>query len=98
MLLLLTKHLQQFYKGLGVFQCLTLCGILSALTVLPLPLWLGLWMICTLQICQIGQVMRNNGPQSHLSEKGTPTMDGAPTLTAIATSTLLWVDPSDRYV
>ncbi|MBN0889295.1 phospho-N-acetylmuramoyl-pentapeptide-transferase, partial [Pseudomonas aeruginosa] len=50
MLLLLAEYLQQFYKGLGVFQYLTLRGILSVLTALSLSLWLGPWMIRTLQI------------------------------------------------
>ena len=77
MLLLLAEYLQQFYKGFGVFQYLTLRGILSVLTALSLSLWLGPWMIRTLQIRQIGQAVRNDGPQSHLSKKGTPTMGGA---------------------
>lgn len=51
-------------------------------------------MIRTLQIRQIGQAVRNDGPQSHLSKKGTPTMGGALILTAIAISTLLWADLS----
>ena len=98
MLLLLAEYLQQFYKGFGVFQYLTLRGILSVLTALVLSLWLGPWMIRTLQIRQIGQAVRNDGPQSHLSKKGTPTMGGALILTAIAISTLLWSDWSNRYV
>ena len=98
MLLLLAEYLQQFYKGFGVFQYLTLRGILSVLTALALSLWLGPWMIRTLQIRQIGQAVRNDGPQSHLSKKGTPTMGGALILTAIAISTLLWSDWSNRYV
>ncbi len=98
MLLLLAEYLQQFYKGFGVFQYLTLRGILSVLTALVLSLWLGPWMIRTLQIRQIGQSVRNDGPQSHLSKKGTPTMGGALILTAIAISTLLWSDWSNRYV
>lgn len=72
--------------------------ILSVLTALSLSLWLGPWMIRTLQIRQIGQAVRNDGPQSHLSKKGTPTMGGALILTAIAISTLLWADLSNRYV
>ncbi len=98
MLLLLAEYLQQFYKGFGVFQYLTLRGILSVLTALSLSLWLGPWMIRTLQIRQIGQAVRNDGPQSHLSKKGTLTMGGALILTAIAISTLLWADLSNRYV
>ena len=98
MLLLLAEYLQQFHKGFAVFQYLTLRGILGVLTALALSLWLGPWMIRTLQIRQIGQAVRNDGPQSHLSKKGTPTMGGALILTAIAISTLLWADLSNRYV
>ena len=98
MLLLLAEYLQQFHKGFAVFQYLTLRGILGVLTALSLALWLGPWMIRTLQIRQIGQSVRNDGPQSHLSKKGTPTMGGALILSAIAISTLLWADLSNRYV
>lgn len=98
MLLLLAEYLQQFHKGFAVFQYLTLRGILGVLTALALSLFLGPWMIRTLQIRQIGQSVRNDGPQSHLSKKGTPTMGGALILTAIAISTLLWADLSNRYV
>ena len=98
MLLLLAEYLQQFYNGFGVFQYLTLRGILGVLTALALSLWLGPWMIRTLQIRQIGQAVRNDGPQSHLSKKGTPTMGGALILSAIAISTLLWAELSNRYV
>ena len=98
MLLLLAEYLQQFHKGFAVFQYLTLRGILGVLTALALSLWLGPWMIRTLQVRQIGQSVRNDGPQSHLSKKGTPTMGGALILTAIAVSTLLWADLSNRYV
>ena len=98
MLLLLAEYLQQFYTGFGVFQYLTLRGILGVLTALALSLCLGPWMIRTLQIRQIGQSVRNDGPQSHLSKKGTPTMGGALIISAIAISTLLWADLSNRYV
>ena len=98
MLLLLAEYLQQFYKGFAVFQYLTLRGILGVLTALTLSLWLGPWMIRTLQMRQIGQSVRNDGPQSHLSKSGTPTMGGALILSAIAISTLLWADLSNRYV
>src|SRR5690606_29566710 len=98
MLLLLAEYLQQFHTGFGVFQYLTLRGILGVLTALALSLWLGPWMIRTLQLRQIGQAVRNDGPQSHLSKKGTPTMGGALILTAITVSTLLWADLSNRYV
>ncbi|SDU22262.1 phospho-N-acetylmuramoyl-pentapeptide-transferase [Halopseudomonas salegens] len=98
MLLWLAQYLQQFHSGFAVFQYLTLRGILGVLTALGLALFLGPWMIRTLQIRQIGQSVRNDGPQSHLSKKGTPTMGGALILVAIALSTLLWADLSNLYV
>ncbi|HEY6612132.1 MAG TPA: phospho-N-acetylmuramoyl-pentapeptide-transferase, partial [Pseudomonas sp.] len=98
MLLLLAEYLQQFHKGFAVFQYLTLRGIFGVLTALALSLWLGPWMIKTLRSRQIGQAVRDDGPQSHLSKKGTPTMGGALILSTIAISTLLWADLANRYV
>ena len=98
MLLLLAEYLQQFYKGFAVFQYLTLRGILGVLTALVLSLCYGPWMIRTLQNRQIGQSVRNDGPQSHLSKSGTPTMGGALILSSIGVSTLLWADLTNRYV
>ncbi|MGB3128019.1 MAG: phospho-N-acetylmuramoyl-pentapeptide-transferase [Pseudomonas sp.] len=98
MLLLLAEYLQQFHKGFAVFQYLTLRGILGVLTALSLSLFLGPWMIRTLQNLQIGQSVRNDGPQSHLSKSGTPTMGGALILSSIGISTLLWADLHNRYV
>ena len=68
------------------------------LTALSLSLFLGPWMIRTLQNLQIGQSVRNDGPQSHLSKSGTPTMGGALILSSIGISTLLWADLANRYV
>lgn len=98
MLLLLAEYLQQYYKGFAVFQYLTLRGIFGVLTALVMSLWLGPKMIRTLRNLQIGQSVRNDGPQSHLSKSGTPTMGGALILASITISTLLWADLSNRYV
>jgi len=98
MLLWLAEYLQTFYKGFAVFQYLTLRGIFGVLTALGISLCLGPWMIRTLQRLQIGQSVRNDGPQSHFSKRGTPTMGGALILASIAISTLLWADLDNRYV
>jgi len=98
MLLLIAEYLQQYHKGFAVFQYLTLRGILGILTALVMSLWLGPWMIRTLRSMQIGQSVRTDGPQSHLSKSGTPTMGGVLILASIAISTLLWGDLSNRYV
>jgi phospho-N-acetylmuramoyl-pentapeptide-transferase len=98
MLYELTVYLTQFVKGFSVFQYLTLRGILSVLTALGIALVFGPVMIRHLVDRQIGQSVRTDGPQSHLSKKGTPTMGGAMILLAIVISTLLWADLRNPYV
>jgi phospho-N-acetylmuramoyl-pentapeptide-transferase len=98
MLLWLTHFLQQYYEGFRVFQYLTFRSILAALTALAIALLLGPWMIRALSSHQIGQVVRSDGPQSHLSKAGTPTMGGTLILTAIGVSSLLWGNLENPYV
>jgi len=98
MLLWLAEYLQQFHSVFFVFQYLTFRGILGVLTALGISLLLGPWMINRLNILQIGQTVRDDGPQSHLSKAGTPTMGGTLILVAIFISALLWSDLSNRYV
>jgi phospho-N-acetylmuramoyl-pentapeptide-transferase len=98
MLLWLADYLGHFYRGFEVFNYLTLRGILGVLTALGISLWLGPLMIKRLTHYQIGQSVRDDGPQSHLSKTGTPTMGGALILVAIAISTLLWGNLTNRYV
>ena len=92
MLYWITQILQGQYHALRVFQYLTFRSILAALTALLVGLFLGPVMIRWLQKLQIGQVVRNDGPQSHLSKKGTHTMGGVLILLAITISCLLWGD------
>ena len=94
MLLALTEYLQQFHSGFNVFQYLTLRAILGTITALVLSLVIGPIMIRKLTSYKIGQQVRNDGPQTHLSKAGTPTMGGAMILIAVAISTLLWSDLS----
>jgi phospho-N-acetylmuramoyl-pentapeptide-transferase len=98
MLYWLTTSLASQISAFGVFQYLTFRGILGVLTALLISLLVGPWMIRTLNLRQIGQSVRNDGPQSHLSKSGTPTMGGALILIAIAISTLLWSDLRNAYV
>ncbi|SEK61503.1 phospho-N-acetylmuramoyl-pentapeptide-transferase [Halomonas daqiaonensis] len=98
MLLFLADVLAQFQSAFNVFNYLTLRMILGTLTALVLCLWLGPVMIRRLVERQIGQAVRDDGPQSHLSKAGTPTMGGAMILMAIAVSTLLWGDLTNHYV
>ncbi|GLS25580.1 phospho-N-acetylmuramoyl-pentapeptide-transferase [Marinibactrum halimedae] len=98
MLLWLAEFLEQYINGFSVFQYLTLRAILGVLTALSISLMLGPWMIRRLNQLQIGQAVRDDGPQSHLSKSGTPTMGGTLILAAIFISALLWSDLSNRYV
>ncbi len=98
MLLYLTEYLAQFYSGFNVFQYLTLRAILGVLTALIISFVVGPVMIRRLSHYQIGQTVRDDGPESHLSKAGTPTMGGALILVAIGISTLLWSDLGNRYV
>jgi phospho-N-acetylmuramoyl-pentapeptide-transferase len=98
MLLILTEYLAKFYSGFHVFQYLTLRGILAAVTALLMALLIGPRMISLLSHYQIGQVVRTDGPQSHLLKKGTPTMGGGLILVAMGIGTLLWADLSSRFI
>ena len=98
MLLYLTDYLTQLHSGFGVFQYLTLRAILGVLTALVISFIVGPIMIRKLSHYQIGQHVRDDGPQAHLTKAGTPTMGGALILVAVAISTLLWSDLSNRYV
>ena len=98
MFLTLAEYLQQFESGFAVFQYITLRAILGTITALVLSLVIGPYMIRKLSSYKIGQQVRDDGPQSHLSKAGTPTMGGALILVAIAISTLLWGDLSSEKV
>jgi len=98
MLLYLTEWLGQFVNAFSVFRYLTLRGIMAVLTALIISFLVGPTIIRRLTRYKIGQTIRNDGPQSHLSKAGTPTMGGALILVAIAVTTLLWADLSNRYV
>lgn len=98
MLLFLAELLAHYNNAFNVFSYLTLRMILGTLTALLLCLWLGPMMIRRLVERQIGQAVRDDGPQSHLSKAGTPTMGGAMILMAMAVSTLLWGDLTNHYV
>jgi len=90
--------LMTFDGGFRVFHYLTFRAILGALTSLVISFVIGPVMIRKLSRNKIGQSIRELGPQSHYEKKGTPTMGGALILIAIAFSTLLWADLSNRYI
>src|SRR5262245_63800417 len=85
---------------LGVFNVaryITFRTAAASLTALVLSLLLGPWMIRKLRDFQIGQIIRQEGPQSHRAKAGTPTMGGLLILAAAITPTLLWADLSNPY-
>lgn len=98
MLLFLADLLADHFSAFNLFRYLTLRGIMGILTALAISLIIGPKLIRKLQVKQIGQAVRQDGPQSHLSKAGTPTMGGGLILLAIAISTLLWSDLTNPYV
>lgn len=98
MLLELARWLEQLQSLFGLFGYLTFRGILSALTALFLSLWWGPAVIRRLGQLKGGQPIRKEGPQSHFSKAGTPTMGGALILITVMASVLLWGDLRNKYV
>ena len=98
MLYELARWLSDYVSAFRLFQYITLRTIASALTALVISLALGPWLIRHLTAQKAGQVIRGDGPQSHLSKAGTPTMGGTLILLSVAIATLLWMDPANRLV
>lgn len=97
--------LAQWMQGLGpefgflrVFQYLTFRAVMAAMTALLVGVMAGPWFIRRLTALKIGQPVRGYAMESHLVKSGTPTMGGVLILFAIAFSTLLWFDWSNRFV
>jgi phospho-N-acetylmuramoyl-pentapeptide-transferase len=97
-LLYLTQYLSQFESGFNVFNYLTMRAIMGALTALMISFIIGPRMIKRLQVNQLGQPVREEGPETHLLKAGTPTMGGTLLLAAISISTVLWADLENVYV
>jgi phospho-N-acetylmuramoyl-pentapeptide-transferase len=98
MLLEIFEWLGKDVRAFNVFSYITLRAVLAAMTALVISFVIGPWMIRKLTAMKIGQSVRSDGPQTHLVKAGTPTMGGALILTAVAVTTLLWGDLSNRYV
>jgi len=98
MLLWLGEYLTQYYSAFNVFSYLTFRAIVSTLTALIISLYFGPKLIRYLQNMQIGQTVRDDGPESHLIKSGTPTMGGILILASIIVSVLLWGNLSNTYV
>ncbi|HYR46152.1 MAG TPA: phospho-N-acetylmuramoyl-pentapeptide-transferase, partial [Thermoanaerobaculia bacterium] len=98
MLYYLLFPLARRFPLFNVFRYITFRTAMAAVTALLLALVLGPPMIRLLKRRQIGQSIRQEGPKSHLSKAGTPTMGGLLILLAVFVATLLWMDLSNRFV
>ncbi len=98
MLLELALWLGQETRGFNVFGYITLRTVLAALTAMVISFFAGPPVIRWLAVKKIGQAVRDDGPRSHLTKAGTPTMGGALILISIAVTVLLWGDLKNAYV
>jgi phospho-N-acetylmuramoyl-pentapeptide-transferase len=98
MLLEIAQWMAKDVRLFNVFNYITLRAVLACLTALAVSLILGPYVIRKLTAYKIGQAVRDDGPRSHLTKAGTPTMGGALILVSIVVTTLLWGDLSNRFV
>jgi phospho-N-acetylmuramoyl-pentapeptide-transferase len=90
--------LKAFFGPFNVFRYITFRSFAAVLTALLISLLVGNWCIKKLQELQIGQFIREDGPQSHFSKAGTPTMGGIMIIFSLLVSTLLWADLTNPYI
>jgi phospho-N-acetylmuramoyl-pentapeptide-transferase len=90
--------LAKMFGPLNVFRYVTFRTAGAFLTALLVTLLLGPWIIRRLQALRVGQVIRGDGPQSHLKKAGTPTMGGVLILLAVTAATLLWAQLTNRFI
>ena len=98
MLYHLLYPLHTLFSALNVFRYITFRTIYAALTAFFICYLLGPWVIERLTRSQVGQFIREDGPQSHLGKAGTPTMGGILIVGAITLSTLMWADLTNPFV
>ena len=98
MLFALAQWLTQYERSFNLFSYLTLRAMLATITAVFICLMVGPAMIRKLTLYKIGQSVRDDGPKSHLSKSGTPTMGGALILVSITVTVLLWADLRNRFV
>ena len=91
-------HLSTYFPVLNVTRYITFRTAAASLTALAIGLFLGPWMIRRLRAFQIGQVIRQEGPSTHRTKAGTPTMGGLLILTSVLVPTLLWADPRNPFI
>ena len=98
MLFELADWIARHFVAPHLFQYITFRTIMAALTALAVSLLLGPALIRKLSALKAGQVVRTDGPQTHLVKAGTPTMGGVMILLAVTVATVLWADLHNRYV
>jgi phospho-N-acetylmuramoyl-pentapeptide-transferase len=95
---LLYEVLRRYFSPLNVFRYITVRTVYASLTAMFLGLVFGPWLIRRLRELQIGQYIREEGPQEHRKKAGTPTMGGVLIVLSTAVPTLLWADLSNPFV
>ncbi|CAN2042782.1 phospho-N-acetylmuramoyl-pentapeptide-transferase [Candidatus Magnetomoraceae bacterium gMMP-15] len=90
--------LHESFSVFNVFRYITFRTIYAALTALLICFFLGPWVINKLKSLQIAQYIQDDGPESHYSKAGTPTMGGSLIVFAVVISTLLWANLTNHYI
>jgi phospho-N-acetylmuramoyl-pentapeptide-transferase len=90
--------LKTVFGGFNVFRYITFRTIFAILTALIISMVVGSWFIRKLKKLQIGQTVREEGPKSHYSKNGTPTMGGLMIIFSTLTATLLWAELNNPYI
>ena len=94
----LAEYLQKYFSSFNVVSYISVRASMALLTALIISLWIGPTVIRRLQLLKFGQEVRNDGPESHFSKRGTPTMGGIMILFAITVSVLLWANLANPYI
>jgi phospho-N-acetylmuramoyl-pentapeptide-transferase len=92
------QYLSESLPILNVTRYITFRTAGASVTALAIGLFLGPWMIRWLRDFQIGQIVRQDGPATHRTKAGTPTMGGLLILTSVLVPTLLWADLSNGFI
>ena len=98
MFLYLLDFLSDINQNFMVLEYITLRSILSIITALSISLFLGPFIINKFQINNLSEVIREDGPSSHMNKSGTPTMGGLLILSSLLISTLIWSDLENKYI
>ena len=98
MFLYILEYLSSINSNFQVFEYITLRAILSIITALMISLILGPYIINKFHINNMSEVIREDGPSSHMSKSGTPTMGGLLILSSLLISTIFWANLENKYI